>query len=146
MQVILLKDVKALGKKGDIRDVAEGYGRNFLIPRGMAVEASGGHLKQHQQEEKMMAGKKAKALEAAEKTASKLNGLTLEMVAKVGEAGRLFGSITSNDVAAALKEKGFSVDKRKVELSDPVKALGTYSVRVKLHPEVDATLELIVKS
>ena len=146
MQVILLKDVKNLGKKGDITEVAEGYGRNFLLPRGLAVEASGGHLKQHQQQEKIVAGKKAKALEAAEKTAAKLNGLQLEMTAKVGEGGRLFGSITSNDVVATLKKKGFSVDKRKVELSDPVKALGTYSVRVKLHPEVDATVELIVKS
>ncbi|EEG76944.1 50S ribosomal protein L9 [Dethiobacter alkaliphilus] len=146
MQVILLKDVKALGKKGEIKEVAEGYGRNFLLPRGLAVEASGGHLKQHKQQEKVVAGKKAKALTEAQETASKLNGLKLEMKAKVGENGRLFGSITSNDVAAALKKQGFSVDKRKVELSDPVKALGTYSVRVKLHPEVDANLELIVKS
>ncbi|MCW3488952.1 50S ribosomal protein L9 [Dethiobacter alkaliphilus] len=146
MQVILLKDVKALGKKGEIKEVAEGYGRNFLLPRGLAVEASGGHLKQHKQQEKVVAGKKAKALTEAQETAAKLNGLKLEMKAKVGENGRLFGSITSNDVAAALKKQGFSVDKRKVELSDPVKALGTYSVRVKLHPEVDANLELIVKS
>ena len=146
MQVILQKDVKALGKKGEIKEVAEGYARNFLFPRGLAVEATGGQLKQHKQQEKGAAGKKAKALEAAENTAAKLNDLQLELTAKVGENGRLFGSITSADVASALKEKGFSVDKRKVELSDPVKALGTYSVRVKLHPEVEANLELIVKS
>ncbi|MDW7652370.1 MAG: 50S ribosomal protein L9 [Bacillota bacterium] len=146
MKVILMQDVKSLGKKGDIQDVAEGYARNFLFPRGLAVEASGGHLKQHRHEEKIKAGKKAKVLESAQKTAEKMEGLAIEITARVGEGGRLFGSVTSSDVASALKERGFSVDKRKIELPETVKSLGTYPVRVKLHPEVEATVQLTVKS
>lgn len=146
MKVILMQDVKSLGKKGDIKEVAEGYARNFLFPRRLAVEASGGHLKQHRQQEEVKAGKKSKVLEAAQKTAAKMEGQVIEISVRVGENGRLFGSVTNNDVAAALKDKGFSVDKRKVELPETVKSVGTYPVRVKLHPEVDANLQLIVKS
>lgn len=146
MKVILLQDVKALGKKGDIKEVAEGYARNFLFPRNLAVEATGGHLKQHQQQERQAADKKAKILADAQKTAEKLNGLQVTVTARAGEGGRLFGSVTSGDVAAALKGRGFTIDKRKIELPETVKSLGAYSVRVKLHPAVEAKLELIVKS
>lgn len=146
MKVILIQDVKALGKKGDIKEVAEGYARNFLIPRGLVVEASGGHLKEHQSQEKRQEAKVAKALTAAENLAKKIDGLNLEVVAKVGEGGRLFGSVTSADVAKALKEKGFDIDKRKIELGEAIKSLGTYSVRVKLHPNVDSHVELVVRT
>lgn len=145
MKVILLQDVKALGKKGEIKEVAEGYARNFLFPRSLAVEASGGHLKQHQNQEKILAGKKAKELELARKTAEKIGKLTVEIQARVGEGGRLFGSVTSSDVAEALKKKGVTVDKRKIELG-PVKSLGTYTARIRLHTEVEATLEVTVTS
>lgn len=146
MKVILIQDVKALGKKGEIKEVAEGYARNYLIPRSLVVEASGGHLKEHQSQEKRQEAKVAKALTAAETLAKKIDGLTLEVVAKVGEGGRLFGSVTSADVAKALKEKGFTIDKRKIELGETIKNLGTYSVRVKLHPDVDSHIELVVRT
>lgn len=146
MKVILMQDVKALGKKGEIKEVAEGYARNFLLPRGLAVEASGGHLKQHQQQENIAAGKKEKILASAKAVAAKMDGCKLEFTARVGEAGRLFGSVTTADIAVLLKQRGFSVDKRKIELSEPIKTLGTFPVRVKLHPEVEAHLEVTVTS
>lgn len=146
MKVILLQDVKALGKKGDIKEVAEGYARNFLLPRGLAVEASGGHLRQHQQQATAAAGKKAKILADARAVAAKIDGLKLETTARVGEGGRLFGSVTSGDIADLLKKRGFTVDKRKIELSEPIKSLGTFSVRVKLHPDVEAHLQVTVTS
>ncbi len=146
MKVILVQDVKALGKKGEIKEVAEGYARNFLMPRGLVVEASGGHLKEHRSQEKRQEEKAAKVLSAAEALAKKIAGMTLEIIVKVGEGGKLFGSVTSADVAKALGEKGFAVDKRKIELGETVKTLGTYSVRIKLHPNVDAHLDLVVRT
>ena len=146
MKVILMQEVKALGKKGEIKEVAEGYARNFLLPRGLAVEASGGHLKQHLQQEQNAAGKKAKALAEAQKQAGKLNGQKVAITVRVGEGGRLFGSVTSADIAQGLKERGFSVDKRKIELTEPIKSLGVYAVRVRVHAEAEATIEVIVTS
>lgn len=146
MKVILLQDVKGQGKKGEIKDVAEGYARNYLLPRGLAVEASGGHLKQHKQQEELAAGKKAKVLAAAQAVAAKMDGLNVEIQARVGEGGRLFGSVTSADIASALKKRGFTVDKRKIELMEPIKSLGTFPVRVKLHPDVEVRLEVLVRS
>lgn len=146
MKVILEQDVKTLGKKGEVKEVAEGYARNFLFPRGLAVEATGGHLKQHQQHQKLEADKINKVLTAAQNTAAKLEGMNVTITARVGEGGRLFGSVTSADLAAALKEKGFVVDKRKIDLPDAIKSLGSYPFHIKLHPEVEAKLTLIVTS
>ncbi|HHX75454.1 MAG TPA: 50S ribosomal protein L9 [Firmicutes bacterium] len=144
MKVILLSDVKALGKKGDIKEVAEGYARNFLLPKGLAVEATGGHLKEHQRRQQQNREKAAQKLAAAQKTAEKMTGLQVEIAVRVGESGRLFGSVTSADVADALNKKGFTVDKRKLELPETIKSTGVYPVRVKLHPEVEVNLELVV--
>ncbi|MCR3920935.1 MAG: 50S ribosomal protein L9 [Firmicutes bacterium] len=146
MKVILLQDVKNFGTKGEVKEVAEGYARNFLFPRELAVEATGGHLKQLHKQEKLQADKKAKVLQEAQKKAAKLEGMTVEIAMRVGENGRLFGSVTTADLALALKKKGVTVDKRKIDLSEPIKSVGTYPFRVKLHPDVDANLALIVTS
>lgn len=144
MKVILMQEVKALGKKGEVKEVAEGYARNFLFPRGLAVEASGGYLKQHRQQEQTAAGKKAKVLAEAQKLAGIIDGQSVAITVRVGEGGRLFGSVTTADIAQALKERGFLVDKRKIEMTEPIKSLGTYSVRVRVHAEASATVEVVV--
>src|SRR5690554_5274005 len=114
MKVILQQDVKSLGKKGDLKEVAEGYARNFLLPRKLAVEATEGKLKEHQQQKKKQADKTAKLLEEAKAKAAKLDGRKFEVSMRVGEGGRLFGSVTSADLADLLKKNGFSVNKRKI--------------------------------
>jgi len=144
MRVILQQDVKSLGKKGEIKEVAAGYARNYLLPRGLAVEATEGRLRQQQQEKKQRAEKETKKLEAARKTAAALDGQKIEIAVRTGEGGRLFGSVTSADLAAALKKRGFSIDKRKIELSEAVKGTGVFPVRIKLHPEAEAKIELVV--
>lgn len=144
VKVILQQDVKSLGKKGEVKEVAEGYARNYLLPRGLAVEATGGHLKQLQQRQQRKADKQARELAAAQETAAKISGLELEIGMRVGENGRLFGSVTSSDLTAALAQKGIKVDKRKIELPEPIKSLGSYPLRIKLHPEVEAKLTVKV--
>ncbi|HZK24515.1 MAG TPA: 50S ribosomal protein L9 [Oscillospiraceae bacterium] len=144
MKVILAQDVKALGKKGDVKEVAEGYARNYLFPRGLAVEATGGQLKELQQQQQRTAEKQAKVLAEAERKAAKISGMQIEISMRVGENGRLFGSVTSGDLAVALQKKGVKVDKRKIELSEPIKNLGSYPLRIKLHSEVDASLTVKV--
>ena len=124
--------------------MAEGYARNYLLPKGLAMEATDGRLKEYQRKKQQDMEKAAQKLAAAKKTAEKMAGLQIEMPVRVGEGGRLFGSVTSADLAAALQEKGFTVDKRKLELPETIKSTGVYPVRVKLHPEVEVTLELIV--
>ncbi len=145
MEVILQQDVKSLGKKGDTVKVAEGYARNFLFPRGLAVEATKGTLKKLQQE-KMAKAQKAKREEVeAQELAEKVGSVPLVIKAKTGEAGKLFGSVTSNDIVAALKKKGIAVDKRKVQLAEPIKSLGTYTVPVKLLAGVVAELTVEIQ-
>ncbi len=146
MKVILLQDVKELGRKGEIKEVAEGYARNFLLPRGLAVEATPANLKRHQHDEKKKEDRLAKVLAEAEKTAKQLDGMVLEIVARAGEGGRLFGSVTSSDIARELQKKKVTVDRRRIELEEPLKSLGSYRVRVRLHQNVAATLQVIVKT
>jgi large subunit ribosomal protein L9 len=146
VKVILVEDVKALGKKGEIKEVAEGYARNYLLPRGLAVAASTVNLNQHHTREQKAVEKKSKQQAEAQKLAEKLGGLQVEVSVRAGEGGRLFGSVTSADIAQAIKNKGLTVDKRKIELSDPIKSLGTYRVRVRLYQDVDATVEVLVRT
>lgn len=146
VQVILQQDVKGLGKKGEIKEVAEGYARNYLFPRGLAVEATGGHLKQLQKQQQVKKAKEAKILAQATETAAKLDTMQVQIAVRVGENGRIFGSVTSADVAQALKKQGVNVDKRKIELPEPIKNLGSYQVRIKLHADVEAKLKVIVTS
>lgn len=144
MEVILQKDVKNLGKKGEVVDVAEGYARNFLLPRGLAVEATAGNLKQVSLENKAKKQKRERELKEAQDIAAKLDGQKLQIATKVGESGKLFGSITNQDIADRLKRQyKVDIDKRKIELEEPIKSLGKYPVTVRIHPKVKA--EVIVQ-
>lgn len=145
MKVIFLQDVKGRGKKGEVKNVADGYAQNFLIKQGLAIEATNANVKalegQKNKEKKEAAEELAKSKELKEV----LEKLTVELKAKSGEGGRLFGSITSKQIAEALqKAHNIKVDKRKIEMDDAIRALGYTNVPVKLHPEVTATLKVHV--
>lgn len=143
MKVILLEDVKKLGKKGDLIDVADGYARNYLFPRNLAREATEGSIKQLKQEKAALENKKKKELQQAKELAAKLSKTTVTLKVKSGDQGKLFGSVTSKDISKALKEQHkIEVDRRKIELPEPIKSLGSYEVDVKLAPEVDAKLNV----
>lgn len=145
MEVILQQDVKNLGKKGDTVKVAEGYARNFLIPRGMAVEATASNLKQLQQEKKVKAQKAKREEAEARDLAKKLEAQPIVIKAKTGDSGKLFGSVTSNDIVEALEKKNISIDKRKIQLPEPIKTLGSYTIPVKLYPGVTADLAVRIE-
>lgn len=147
MKVILLENVKKLGSKGDIVEVSDGYGRNYLIPRGLAVAADASNLKQLQHEKQVEQRKEARALQEAQELKQRLEGMSFTLGVKSGEKGRLFGSITSGDIAEAVKKQaGVEIDRRKIELPDPIKSVGEYSVSVRLHPKVTAQLKVVVQS
>ena len=145
MKVILTKDVKGTGKKGEVKDVAVGYATNFLIKKGHAVEATPANMKKLEQDEKNKAAAEAEEKDAAIQLKDRLADLTVEVTAKSGEGGRLFGSITSKQIAEALKkEHGYKVDRRKIELDEPIRSLGYSTVPVKLHPEVSGSIKVHV--
>ncbi|MEW6118069.1 MAG: 50S ribosomal protein L9 [Nitrospirota bacterium] len=145
MKVILKEDVKDLGHIGEMLSVKDGYARNFLIPRGLAVEANPKNIKalEHERRKIQELVKKAKA--GADELASKLSGKTVTIKAKAGEEDKLFGSVTSMDIAEALKKEGFDIDRKKIVLDDPIKRLGSYTVSIKIHPEVSAQLTVQVE-
>ena len=146
MKVILTQDVKNLGKKGALVEVAEGYGRNFLLPRGLAMEASQGAVKALEAEKERQQQKVARVAADARAAAAKLQGRTITVKARVGEGTRLFGSVTAKDVAEALlKATKIEIDKRKIEIKEPIKSLGTYPVTIKLHPEASAEIKVSVE-
>ncbi len=145
MQVILLQDVKALGKKGEIVNVNDGYARNFILPKKLGVEASGKNLNdlklQRANEEKVA----KQLLDDARELAGKLETGKVEVQIKVGEGGRAFGAVSSKEISAAVKEQmGYDIDKKKIQLKDAIKTLGSHDVAVKLHPKVTASLKVIV--
>lgn len=145
MKVILMSDVKALGKKGDLVEVAEGYARNFLIPRGLAKEATAANLKALETEKTHAKAKAQRELAEAKKTAEVLEKTSIVIPAKTGDSGRLFGSVTALDIVQAVKKAtGVELDKRKIDLDEPIKMLGEYRVQVKVHPEVSAQLTVRV--
>lgn len=146
MKVILLEDVKNVGRKDELVDVAEGYARNFLIPRGLAVEASAANLKQHEQRQKRAAAKQAREEAEAKETADKLAQRPLVLKVKAGEGGRLFGSVTSSDIADEIKKQmGLTVDRRRIELDEPLKTVGSHQVTIRLYPGVQAELQVNVE-
>ncbi|WHH57555.1 50S ribosomal protein L9 [Petroclostridium sp. X23] len=145
MKVILQADVKGQGKKGDLVNVSDGYARNFLFPKGLAIEANKANMNVLESQKAAQAFKKEKELEAAKKLAEKLSKVTVTIKAKAGEHGKLFGSITSKDVADKLKEQHkIDIDKRKINLPEAIKALGAMDVEVKVYPEVSAKIKVSV--
>jgi len=144
MKVIFLQDVKAQGKKGQIKEVSEGYALNFLIPRGLAKPASEGNLKTLENQKQAEARRKEQEKEDAKTLAKTLEELTVVLTSKSGEGGRLFGSITNKQIAEQLEKMKVKIDKRKIALDEPIRSLGVTQVPVKLHPEVTATLKVQV--
>ena len=144
MKVILLQDVKSLGKKDEIVEVSDGYARNFLLPRKLAVPVSKAALKRLEKNRLEREARQAKEREGAEKLAASLEALSLTLPVKVGENDKLFGSVGVGDIAEALKAQHIDLDRRKILLADPIRELGVYTVRIKLHPEVVAALKVWV--
>jgi len=144
MKVIFLKDVKGQGKKGEVKDLSEGYVRNFLLPRGLVKEATEGNVKTLEAQKRSEEKRKEQEKLDAQALGAKINELTVKVKGKAGEGGRLFGAISSKQVAEALDEQfRIKVDKRKLEM-EPIRALGVTQIKVKLHPEVTATLKVHV--
>ncbi len=145
MIVILTKDVKGTGKAGEVVKVSDGYARNMLIPKGMAKEATEGNIRNLEKQKAIAAEKHEEQKAAAQEQAKKLEKITLEIKTKGGDSGKLFGSITSKDIAdALLKQEDIKVDKKKIELSSPIKQAGETQVSIKLFPEVTAVLKVNV--
>ena len=144
IQVILQHDVHNVGKSGDLVKVRPGYARNFLIPRDLAVPATTAAVNRIAHEKAVAVAKAEKAKAGARDLASKIDGLTVTIARPVGEEDRLFGSVTSKDIHAAVKAKGFELDRKQMHLAEPIKALGTYEVPVKLLGDVTATIKVEV--
>jgi len=146
MQVILKENIDTLGHIGDIVKVAPGYARNYLLPKGLAVEATAKNAKALDHVKRQMAYRKDKALESARNLAVKLTETPIELLHKAGEEGKLFGSVTNMEIAAFLKGKGFEIDRKTIVLPEPIKHLGEFDVTVKIHPEVSATIKVTVSA
>ena len=144
IEVILREDIKTLGRAGEMVRVKPGYARNYLLPQGLAFEATEGNKKRIAAESKARASRDQTEKSEAQKVAATLGDVTLNLSGKAGEEGKLFGSITSQDVADALARAGHTVDKRRIELDHPIKTIGEHSVTIRLHPEVHAQLRVSV--
>ena len=145
MKVILLEDVKALGKKGEIVNVSDGYARNCILPKKLGLEATSKNLNDLKLKKANEAKVAQEQLEEAQALGKKIEAGKVELAIKVGEGGRAFGSVSSKEIAAAVKEQmGYDIDKKKIQLKDALKTLGTHTVPIKLHPKVTADLKVIV--
>ena len=144
VQVILNEDMPNLGRPGDVGKVGAGYARNYLLPRGLAVEANSRNLTAFEHQKAMAMVKREALKNQAAGVKEKLEALLLKVSARAGEEGKLFGSVTNIDIERALREHGFEVDRRRIVLNEPIKQLGDYSVTVRLQPEVEANLKLNV--
>jgi large subunit ribosomal protein L9 len=145
VKVILTSDVDKLGKSGELKEVAEGYARNFLLPRKLAVPATGGAYRAWQHDIASREEKRQREREEAEIAATRIGSTTLTMGVKVGEGGKLFGSITAKDIADALGRRGIVVDRHKVDLEEPLKMLGTYKVAIKVFPGLTPEVTVAVE-
>ena len=146
MKIILLEDVRALGKKGEVVEVSDGYARNFILPKKLGKEASAGNLSELKDSQAKAARIAAEELEAAKQEAARLEAQTVIIKVKIGENGKTFGAVSSKEIAEDLKgQTGMTVDNKKLKLDEPIKAPGTYSVPVKLHRDVTGTLKVVVE-
>ena len=145
MKLILIADVPELGGKGDVVDVAEGYGRNYLLPKHLAVKASTGALKNAEALQRARREAERRAFEEAESVAKTLVGTRVVVAARAGDEGRLFGSVTQADIVEGVKKfTGVELDRGQIDLTEPIKSIGLYEIRVKLHPDVEFPLSLDV--
>lgn len=144
MKVILRADVEKLGKRGDIVKVADGYARNYLLPKGLALKETSSNLKLFEEEKKLLAVKQVKEKAEAEAIAEKIKQISITIVKKVGENEVLYGSVTSAEIADLLIKEGIEIDRRKIEIDDPIKTTGIFNVPIKIHPEVTAELKVWV--
>ncbi len=147
MRIILLRDFETLGESGKQMEVKDGFARNYLIPKGIALKANKINLKKFEDIAKQKKNKKARALKHSEEIATKLKSLSLTIPVKVGEDDKIFGSVTSQMIAEQLQEKGYEIDKRQIQLEEPIKALGIYDIPVRLHSEISTSVKLwVIKS
>lgn len=148
MELLLTKDVKDVGKKGDVVRVRDGYGRNFLLPNDLAVPATRSNQKFFEEQRARSASRKAKEKEAAEKKAKELRDLKITLEVKAGEGDKLYGSVTAEDVRAALEQQGHSFEKKQIRIKDALKTLGSHQVELEIFPQVKArlTVELVKQS
>ncbi|MBW3571691.1 MAG: 50S ribosomal protein L9 [Gemmatimonadetes bacterium] len=144
MQVILRDRIDNLGDAGDVVDVKPGYGRNYLIPKGLAYEASPANVRRMEAERAALGRREAETLSEARQQAGALEGVSLTFNARAGQEGKLFGSITSGDIADKLAEQGIQIDRRQIELDEPIKSLGVHSVPVRLHTQVRPEIKVWV--
>ena len=144
MKVILRQDFETLGKIGEVVDVKDGYARNFLFPRGLAYAALKGNIRALDDEKKAVEKRNLQELKAAETLAAELETVSVTIPVQVGEEDKIFGAVTTQMIADALKEKGHDIDKRKVEIEEPIKALGIYGVNLKIHQNVNAKIKVWV--
>jgi large subunit ribosomal protein L9 len=145
MKLILTQEVTGLGAPGDVVEVAPGYGRNYLVPRGLAMQWTRGAQKQIELIRRARSAREIRSLDDAKAAAAKLAGLNVRLQTRAGGGGRLFGSVSTADIVAAVKEAGGpSLDKRKIEVRNPIKTVGAHQVAVRLHPEISATLSIEV--
>jgi large subunit ribosomal protein L9 len=146
MEVILKEDIVNLGKIGEVVRVRDGYARNYLLPRGLVLEANKKNLKTFEHHKKLVGDQKQKIVRQAQSVGDQLNGVSLVIPMKVGEEGRLFGSVTNIHIEKALKAKGLNVDRRKIQLAEPIKSAGDYDVPVRLSAEITVQLKVSVVS
>ncbi len=144
MEIILQEDIEKLGSRGDVVNVADGYARNYLLPRKLALEALPGNVKRLEKIRGSLAKRTAVERDHASKQAELLNGVTVNLSRKAGETGQLFGSVTASDLADALAAQGFEIDRRRIQLDEPIKLVGEYAVNVKLVHDVTATFKAVV--
>jgi large subunit ribosomal protein L9 len=144
VQVILLEDVHGLGERGTVKEVKEGYARNYLFPRGLALEATAGNLQAHQRHQQATEQRAQRTQEEMRAVVTSLAQAVVELRAKGGEGGRLFGSVTADDIAQALAARGFAITKKQIELTEPIKTAGFYTVPVRVGPGVVARVDLNV--